>query len=239
MSEELTIQPVSRVSLVDSVVEQIRAAIENNALKAGDRLPGELEWARRMGVSRPVVREAVNRLQSVGLVTVERGRGRGMFVGGQNQILNCVQVVRSALSTSPKDMRQFAEFRAALEIHAAGRAAEVASAEQVDELERMAKAIDAPEISDEAAVAADFAFHRKIADIIGNVVIQHTLEVSQEIIELSIRATSQQPRNRARSRKAHAKIVAAIRAHDPNAARKAMCDHMQTVFHYFRVDRDS
>src|SRR5262249_1007028 len=68
-----------RESLVDTVVERIRAVIEQGHLKAGDRLPTEAELSAQLGVSRTVVREAVSQLESVGLLSVQRGRGT--FVG--------------------------------------------------------------------------------------------------------------------------------------------------------------
>src|SRR3569833_1880608 len=100
----------SRGSLVVKVVESIRSVIDKQQLRAGDRLPGELEWARRLGASRTVVREAVGRLQSLGLVTVSRGRGRGMAVGSRDSIACGMRSIGAMLPTAPGDMRQLFEF---------------------------------------------------------------------------------------------------------------------------------
>ena len=56
----LKIKPVARQSLVDTVVQRIRTVIEQGHLRAGDRLPTEAELSAQLGVSRTVVREAVN-----------------------------------------------------------------------------------------------------------------------------------------------------------------------------------
>jgi GntR family transcriptional repressor for pyruvate dehydrogenase complex len=49
--------------------------IQGSDLKAGDSLPGEVELANRMGVSRNVVREALSRLQSLGILESRKRRG--------------------------------------------------------------------------------------------------------------------------------------------------------------------
>ena len=75
-----------------------------------------------MGVSRTVLREAISRLEAIGLLTVRRGRG--MFIGDRHSLANCVRLVRSAMAITPGDLVQFTEFRRAVECYAAQRAAQ-------------------------------------------------------------------------------------------------------------------
>lgn len=235
MTARQTIRPLPRISRVDAVVTRIHEFIAKNRLQAGDRLPGELEWARRLDVSRPVVREAVGRLQSLGVLTVARGRGRGMLVGGQDAVLHGARAVRAAMSVSPKDMRQFAEFRAALEIFAVRRAALLATPRQIDQLERLCRSLDTPHATHRQAVRADFRFHRKIAEIAGNAVILHTLEVSQQIVEQGIYETRRRNLDRnLDSTRLHRRIVSAIRRRDPDAAQRAMSDHLGEAVRFYQ-----
>jgi GntR family transcriptional repressor for pyruvate dehydrogenase complex len=222
-----TIEPVLRTSLVATVVERIRDYIEKQSLRSGDRLPGELEWAERLGVSRPVVREAIGRLHSIGLVEVSRGRGRGITVGGQASILGAAQSIRAAVATSPNDARQVQEFRIALEVHAARLAARVVNDEQLAELESLAEGIDRPGMKNEARIAADLAFHRRVAEIADNAVILNALAVSQELIVDAIRENWRRHRGKKiDSRAAHRRLIAALRSHDADAAQKAMLAHL-------------
>ena len=209
-------------------MDNIRRMIDRHTMNPGDRLPGELEWARRLSVSRTVVREAVGRLQSLGLVTVSRGRGRGMAVGNSDSIACGMRSIGAMLKTGPSDVRQLFEFRAALESHAARLAAKCATPEQLAELNAMADAIEAPGRSEEAKIEADFAFHRCIAEITGNSVIQNALVVSQELIAAGIRENWRRHRGRGiDTRKEHRRIVAALRSGDPDAAQRAMLAHVQ------------
>lgn len=227
------IQPTRRVTRVDSVVERIRDFIDSSQLKSGDRLPGELELAEQLNVSRSVVREAISRLQTVGLLTVVRGRSGGTFVGDPDSVLSYANVVRSALSISDNDTQQFAEFRAALEIYTARRAAEVATEEDVAELERLSTQIGQAEV-DDTTVAADFQFHYKLAEIAGNQVILHTLQLSREFIDYTIRNTG--PNDPKISQQQHLAVVDAIHRADPAAAEQAMRIHMESVIEHLMVN---
>ena len=75
----MSVSPVQRRSLVDDAVGRIRGLIQQQGWTAGDhRLWTEVELMERLQVSRSVLREAINRLQMIGLVEVRRGLG--MFV---------------------------------------------------------------------------------------------------------------------------------------------------------------
>jgi DNA-binding FadR family transcriptional regulator len=62
-------------TLVDSVEASINNYIKTNGLVAGDRLPSEEEFAESLGVSRNVVREALSRMKSFGMLSSRKKRG--------------------------------------------------------------------------------------------------------------------------------------------------------------------
>lgn len=221
------IQRVRRTPLVETVMERLRSVISDGRLQAGDRLPGELELVERLGVSRPALREAISRLEALGVIDVVRGRG--MYVGSQSGLKSCARLLTSSLQISTYERQQFAEFRAALEIHAARLAAENASDAQLEELKAACLAMDEPGLTYEQEVRADFEFHRKIAEIGGNPVILSSLEVVQEFILTGMVATTPNPRNYKNSQILHGSIVNAIVARDPVGASAAMKVHMDAV----------
>jgi GntR family transcriptional repressor for pyruvate dehydrogenase complex len=228
MTAPFAIEPVARVSLVDSVARSIRDLIERERLATGHRLPGELEWAERLGVSRPVVREAVGRLQSLGLVTVSRGRGRGLAVGGSGDVVRGANSLRAALAVSPKDDDQLQEFRTAVEVHAARLAASCITDDELADLARLADEIDRAGRTREERIQADFAFHRRIVEISKNTLMLNILIVAQTLIEDGIRDNWHRHRSTAvDSRKAHERIIAALRRRDGEAAQQAMLDHIR------------
>jgi GntR family transcriptional regulator len=70
--------PVDRSSpipLYFQIAEALRQSIQSGALEPGQRLENELELAQRLGVSRPTVRQAIQRLVTDGLVVRRRGLG--------------------------------------------------------------------------------------------------------------------------------------------------------------------
>lgn len=73
-------------NLYEAVAQQLREAIINGTLKAGQTLPNETELASQMAVSRPVIREALRFLQAQGLIHISRGIKGGAVVGNLDSL---------------------------------------------------------------------------------------------------------------------------------------------------------
>lgn len=217
----------SKNSRVDRIAESIREFISSEKLKAGDRLPGELEIAQRMQVSRPVLREAISRLESVGLLEVRRGSGT--YVADRDHLGSCIDFVRSALAISPSDLVQYAEMRTAIECAAARLAAERATAEGMAELTDLCAAMDRPELPYIDSVKTDFEFHRKIVELSGNVLMLNLTEVLHRHILTGMVHTTPRKRDHAVSRRLHEAILHAIRDGKADEAEAAMKRHMTNV----------
>src|SRR5580704_11092218 len=74
----MTERPLDRnspIPLYFQIAENLKQAITDGTLKPGDRLDNELDLTERLGVSRPTVRQAVQRLVDQGLVVRRRGLG--------------------------------------------------------------------------------------------------------------------------------------------------------------------
>ena len=71
----LALEPLAPTQLYERVLSRLTAQIADGVLKPGDRLPSERELARRLQVSRPVVREAIGALQNERLVWTRHGAG--------------------------------------------------------------------------------------------------------------------------------------------------------------------
>ena len=225
----MAVAPIARTSLVDTVVERLRGLIEQGNLRAGDRLPTESELVAQLGVSRGALREAVRRLETLGLLRVSQGRG--MFVAAGGNLSGCVSLFRSAMAISPKESLQFAELRRILEVYTARRAAELATPADIAELEDLLerKSAGGPSMT---GIHWDWLFHRKLAEVTGNELIQNVILVLQEFVMAGIWHTAQVPtaaRDDRRSYKLHRDIGDAIRAHDPDGAERAMHVHMDAL----------
>jgi len=69
----MPLQPVTRRSVPDEVYDQLLGELMEGDLAAGERLPSERRLAEVLGVSRPAVREALQRLSYAGYVDVRQG----------------------------------------------------------------------------------------------------------------------------------------------------------------------
>ena len=220
-------QRLGRGSVAEQVEGQIVAAIESGALAPGARLPPEREFAETLGVSRPTVREAIGSLKARGRVRVVHGRG--VFVADPAT----TSELRSALGSEVLTMDEMFATREILEVPAAGWAAE--RGEEVP-LGRVRAALDAlnaaaakePRAYDELE-RLDFAFHLAIVDAAGNRFLRQSLGVLQEIISRGMQTTLLVPGRLEKSRGDHERIMAALLAGDPAAARSAARRHIRAA----------
>jgi GntR family transcriptional regulator, transcriptional repressor for pyruvate dehydrogenase complex len=221
--------PATRVAepsgLAAQVVAYVRGYIATHRLKPGDRLPGETEIARALGVSRPVVREASRTLLALG--SIETAPGRAPRVGTMDShVLR--HVFEHAIVTGEADARQVLEVRRGLEIAMAAQAAERrddAASLQLSELSAsMGERLREPE----EFVALDLAFHRTLARATANPFYLVLIEACRAAFAASMDAGLRQRFGRAeleRVHELHAEIVDAVRARDPVAAADAMTRH--------------
>lgn len=209
-----------RPLLVDQVMGLLSDYIRREGLSPGDRLPSEADLAERMQCSRNVLREAVGRMTSLGLVDVRRGSG--MFVGTTDAVRSCALLLRSSLAISVNDLVEFTEFRRALEGYAARQATSKATDGELSELDAMAKAIDDPDITREESLKRDSAFHLKLMEIGGNRLMATILESLLDFMQASMDSTTATPRDIDTSRQLHAAIMDGLIKRDPIAAENAM-----------------
>jgi GntR family transcriptional repressor for pyruvate dehydrogenase complex len=124
----------------DRVVRALIDGIRAGSVAPGSRLPRDHELAARFGVSRPVVRDALDQLRRAGILEVRRGSGGGAFV-------RAIAIPHELLTHRPElgkeELRQLLEARRSVETSTCLLAAEraddddlAALAELVDQLER-------------------------------------------------------------------------------------------------------
>ncbi|QDT65172.1 FadR/GntR family transcriptional regulator [Calycomorphotria hydatis] len=221
------LQPIQRQSTVEQVVERIRNVIKDQNLSAGQRLPGEIALVEQLQVSRPVLREALARLQAMGLVEIQRGRGT--FVASADGLASCVQMLQSAVTLSPRELISYAELRTAIEIQAVRQASLRATSEQVEELQQLLERMESLDCPYSEYLEVDFQFHRKLIEIAGNELMRNVIEVIYEFVIAQMGHTTPTPAENEFGRRLHREIVAGIKSGDPDLAERPMRQHMQIV----------
>ncbi|HEU0052205.1 MAG TPA: GntR family transcriptional regulator [Longimicrobium sp.] len=115
--------PLERQSLADDVAQRVRRMIQAG-YGPGERLPSIPRMARELGVSHPTLREALRKLEALGIVEIRHGAG--VFVGvDENALLICNPVFEGGLTR--KLLLDLVDARAPIEIKAAELAAERAT----------------------------------------------------------------------------------------------------------------
>ncbi len=213
-------RPFDRESLADRLAARLAAQIEGGGLEPGDRMPTEAQLASTHGVSRSVVREAVHRIKSRGLLVSRQGSGVFVAAPPAHRALEFDPAVLESVDA----VVQIVEVRRVLEGEIAALAAERATRAQLAKLRRALAAIDAASAAGGDGVSEDLAFHRLIGEATGNPQFVRLLGFLEQYLREAMRVTRGNEARRAdfmeAVRREHAAIVDAIAARDGRAARR-------------------
>ena len=218
----MPIQVIEPRRLYLQIADQVRSLIAAGEFVPGSRLPAERELAKRFGVSRPSLREALIALEVEGHVDVRPGSG--IIVTRSNSAApersgeeGPLEVLRA---------RRVIEGAVAEEAASEMKSKDVAALEQI--LLPMERGADEP-----ALMAADRQFHRYIAAKLDNKAILRLVTglFDQGYGPLARRFATHfdSPKTWANVLAEHRKIAAALAARDPERARKAMREHLRQV----------
>lgn len=153
------LKPVEKQRVAEEIVEQLRELILTGHYAPGSKLPPERELAKRLGVNRASLREALKKLEHLGLVRIRQGDGTRvqnfMETGGIELVSHLLPL---ATTTHPGIIRDMLEFRQIFGREAARLAAERATGEQVQAMKDLsAKVTD--ELALEELFELDFEFY--------------------------------------------------------------------------------
>jgi GntR family transcriptional repressor for pyruvate dehydrogenase complex len=221
---------VPRIS--DAVAASLERRILEGSLKPGDRLPPERELAIELGVSRPSLREAIQKLASKGMVQSLQGGGTYVTDRLESSFFDPWQDMMGAHPNLREDLL---EFRRMLEGQAAEWAAERATEADLARLKQafdtMNDAFGADELDHRSN--ADIAFHQAIGEATHNVLIGHLsaalLRLMHDNIRLNLGELKNIPAAISLLKSQHGGIYAAICERKPAAARAAAETHIDFV----------
>jgi GntR family transcriptional regulator, transcriptional repressor for pyruvate dehydrogenase complex len=183
-TETLETRPASAprsVLLADVVHDRIRRAIVEGQYLDGARLPGENDLARQFEVSRPVIREALKRLRTEGLIISRQGSGSFVAAQGERKTLAFQPVETVA------DLQRCYEFRLTIEPAAAAMAATRRSEGQLAEISKfLAMLRDATERHSHRE-DADFGFHLAITAASNNQYFETSMRALKDHIAVGMK----------------------------------------------------
>ncbi|MCL8000135.1 FadR family transcriptional regulator [Brucella sp. 21LCYQ03] len=210
--------PVNRRNAAEIVFEDIRSAITTGSLHVGIRLPSEAKLAEKYSVSRPIIREALRSLQTLGLTQTRTGSG--------------TYVIKSApgpeLNFGGYSANDLIEARPFIEIPAAGWAAIRHTNDQIVHLLDLCDRMDRQR-DPHKWVLLDGEFHSMIASASGNAVFANIVADARDALWRQSELVNLMAGRRTASNIEHRQIAEAIKSRSEEQARFAMQNHLGQV----------
>ena len=226
----------------DKVVQNLRMLIEEKNMQVGERLPAERKLCEQLSVSRSSLREAIAQLTSTGMLVSKVGAGTYLqqlpVNWSQNQI---VEPLSNLIDEDPAYRFDVQEARLILEGGSAWYAAKRATKEDLEKIRYCYDQITYFQSlgDDDKASLADAEFHLAIAEASHNLVLIQMMRGLFDLLQFNVvlgrRKVYTEAHRYDQLRDQHFQVMDAIERHDPEAAREAVCGHIEFVVQQVRM----
>ena len=218
--------PVLKQSLSDKLAQRIRGMIQKGDYSQGDRLPPIMEMAKRFGVGHPTIREALKKLETMGIVEIRHGSG--VYVSRSEEVL--VLASPDYVGTVTKKLLlDLIDARMPLEMKSVAEAVKHGSPEDLLEMKRLLKTAGDNLDDDVVLNETNMGFHRQIALASGNTVLVQLLDVLRDLFTEEQRLILGIFGSRERDHREHLAILEALERRDETLGVERMRKHLQGV----------
>jgi GntR family transcriptional repressor for pyruvate dehydrogenase complex len=219
------LQPVERQTLATVVLRRLMDFIEQGSLRPGDPLPPQHELARRLSVSRTVLREAMQGLASLGVIEIRPGSG--CYVQERERRLDTDALLEAYTHETALEV---IEARIVIEVELAGLAALRATDDDLQRLETSLARIKRATARRRPTFALTAEFHRLLARAAHNGVLYRVAQLLRRpTLAEGVRVERELPDVAAREHETHVRLYLAVRDRDEAAARRLMREHLETA----------
>lgn len=226
----LDIQPIAkREALPEQIVRQLAGLVRRGELQPGDRLPAERALAEQLGVGRPTLREALRALQLLGVLDIRHGGG--VFVS-ELQPDTLLGPLHSFLSLERHDVGTVLEARRIIEGAVLAFVARVIDEPSLAKLDKNLEAfqalvdsVDGEQVAGDRINKLAEEFRTIVAESVGNPILNRAV-TSLDILSTATRYRMTERGSLQQLLVNHRRIVAALAAHEPDAARQALEAHI-------------
>ncbi|ALI08206.1 MULTISPECIES: FadR/GntR family transcriptional regulator [Pseudomonas] len=213
---------ISSSTVVNSVVEKLRAALARGQWRSGDMLPGQRELAEQLGISRPSLREAVIVLETLGLVRSMPGKGVVVLEA------NPGDAVSEGSAMAGASLEDLLQLRYTLEPFIVGLVAQSISSKDVGQLRLtlmdMREALEAND--SDACANAYIAFHEELFALTSNPIFQNVVQQTSNALKQSADVLRNSPEHLAERLEENEAVVRAIRGKNSAQASAEMRRHI-------------
>ncbi len=216
-------QPQAERQLTTIVVDHIRQMIERGALKPGDKIPAEREFAKELNISRASLRAGIGYMAAMGILKVRHGVGAFVADGPPqlgNASLSMMNVIHGFQPW------QMFEARIHLEGQLAALAAERGQTEDFSAMGEEVTDMYATLNNPQEYLIHDVRFHRLIGQASGNPVLAALMESITGALYDDRRHSVEFASDRRAAADMHREIFRAICSRDPSGARDKMVRHL-------------
>jgi GntR family L-lactate dehydrogenase operon transcriptional regulator len=225
----------------DQAVQQLRILIEQNKMQVGDRLPAERKLCEQLGVSRSSLREAIQHLASKGMLVSKAGSGTFLQQLPSNWSNHqIVEPLSGLIDQDPAYRFDVQEARSILEGGTAWYAARRATQEDMENIRQCYEQIAHYQSigDDNQASIADAKFHLAIAEASHNLVLIQMMRGLFDLLQYNVvlgrRKVYTEAHRFDQLHDQHFQVMHAIERRDPEAARNAVCGHIEFVVQQVR-----
>lgn len=219
-------EPVVKQSLPDRLARQIRGTIQSGNYRRGDRLPPIVEMAKRFEVGQPSIREALKKLEAMGVVQIRHGAG--VFVSRSEEVLVLASPDYAGTVTK-KLLLDLIRARIPIEVQSVADCVRHATAEHVADLRLILEDAGKHLDDDTTLNSVNMAYHGKIAEASGNSVTAQLLAVLHDLFTAEQRLILGIFGSREADHQDHLQILDAIERRDEALAVERMRTHLETV----------
>ncbi len=228
------VAPVEADRSATAVWESIRLIIQQRGLTDGDQLPSIRDLAEQLDVKHSVIRDALLRAETKGLVTIKPRMGAFLRLSPENPSVQPATKgpVSTALQTADHNLFHLLDARRLIEIELAGRAAE---RRQLEDLFPVRSALEGmlrwtPDAGPAAYVDLDIRFHLEIARLAGNTTLFMLQQSLMELLRPHLVDVPRDASRQATTDQSHRRIYAALVRGDAEGARSAMRKHLSLAY---------
>lgn len=215
-------------SIPEQIADEFKKKIISRELEPGNKLPSLEELTKKLGVSKPSIREAFQILQELGLISTTKGRNGGYFVTEfypEKLMDSLYEIISFSLSLNKLERSQLLEIRKMIEVPCSGFAAERRTEENLEALEKIKKQIDSTKEDDiKKLLELDLNFHLVIAESTQNPLTKTIINaITKSFLESNLKSYKSKNTITANMDK----VIDAIAEQDAKAARHEMERHIE------------
>ena len=223
---QYTFRNIKQISTVERIVENLINLIKTRSLLMGDKLPSERQLCEIIGVSRPILREALKALQVMNIIDIRQGAGAFVKSLEPGEVVEHLDIVFHLDSSLYRDLY---EARRMLETAVAGMAALNISDSEIEAIAENVREAASHINNEELFLQHDLELHEMIMKAAGNRIIPIFMQSINKLALLLRKQTNTKLHIRQNTIRDHELIIQALKKRNPGDVAEAMEKHITNV----------